>query len=228
MWNKLRDWLGLRQTFVVGLEEIKVGKLLEKQELVYHLALRGEEAAGSLFATTEVAMPTEVADLAIDYIRRTTAPYGCTVGLSDKSDEEATMAIVTIPFTPEFDLAIQMIETILIGDLDYQHPMIRCMRLLKTTRDYENLHDFTYRLDKVQKQYLQTEEERRQGKYIVFKQVKYVHNGHGVNCTQNVSHVTKDYLISHLTMMEQSTPTHRGERRLMQITDKSFTLYTFG
>lgn len=227
MLNKLLDWFGLGRTFMVGTEKIKVSKLLEKQGLVYNLALEGEESAGTLSATIEVVLPTELADLVIDYIRHTTAPYGCTVGISDKSDEDATKMIIRIPFSPEFDLAIQMVESILIGDLDYQHPAIRSMWLLKTTRDYEDLQDLSYRLDKVQKHYPQTEEERRQGKNIVFKQVKYVHNGHGVNCTQNVSQVTKDYLISHLAMMEQSTATHRGERRLMQITDKTFTLYIF-
>ena len=156
MLNKLLDWFGLGRTFMVGTEKIKVSKLLEKQGLVYNLALEGEETAGTLSATIEVVLPTELADLVIDYIRHTTAPYGCTVGISDKSDEDATKMIIRIPFSPEFNLAVQMVESILIGDLDYQHPALRSMWLIKTTRDYETLQDFSYRLDKVQKHYPQT------------------------------------------------------------------------
>lgn len=228
MLNRLLTFLGFKKPLTVGLKKFHSVHLSQQQELAYELTLHNIEVDGLLYATAEVALPTGIADATIEYIRRATYQYGVIVGVSDNSDELATKLTITIPFTPDFELAIQSIEFILTGNLDYQVGWIRSMYVGKRHCDYPAIKDLTYRLDRVEAFYPTGEENRRQGELITFKQVHYVFNGTGVNVLQTTSQVTAEYLISHLTMMEQAYPLHLGTRRLMMMTDNQFTLYSFG
>lgn len=228
MLNKLLTFLGLKKPLTIGMKRFYSIHLSQQQELAYELTLHNDEGYEQLYAVAEVALPTGIADATIEYIRRATYQYGVIVGVSDNSDELATKLTVTIPFSPDFEVAIQSIEFILTGNLDYQVGWIRSMYVGKRHNDYPAIKDLTYRIDRVKAFYPTSEENRRQGELITFKQVHYVFNGTGVNVLQTTSQVTPEYLINHLTMMEQAYPLHLGTRRLMMMTENQFTLHSFG
>ena len=228
MLNKFLTFLGLKKPLMIGLKKFFTVHLSQQQELAYNLTLHNDEGDERLYAIAEIALPSGIADATIEYIRRATYQYGVLVEVSDKSDDYATKLTATIPFTPDFELAIQSIEIIITGSLDYQVGWIRSMYVGKRHFDYPSIQDLTYRLERVKAFYPLDEENRRQWNLITFKQIHYVFNGTGVNVLQTTSQVSAEYLISHLTMMEQAYPLHLGTRRLMVMTENQFTLHSFG
>lgn len=187
--------------------------------------LQGDNPIG---ATVEVILPTQAADIAAEYIRRTTTHLGATVSYDDDSDDAACKLVIQISNETNTKLVVHFIEAILFHDLAYQCSSVRSISFIKQTPKVDFKRDCVFDLEKVKQFYSQTEEDRRVGNQeIEFQFVHYTCGISGINTIQTITKVSREFLFDYLEMMEKTSSRLSGKSRVMDLRSNKFCLYVF-
>lgn len=175
----------------------------------------------------EVVLPTKAADVAAEYIRRTTSHLGAIVSFDENSDDSASKLRIHALRGSNAILILHIVEAILLQDLAFQYEWVRSATLLEMHSDFFS-RDSAFDLEKVKQFYFKSEEAKRMSNEgVEFQLIHYACGSSGISSTQRVTRVSEAFLVDYLEMMEKTSYSLSGRSRIMDMQANKFCLYVF-